>query len=161
MSSNRLLLKFAGRYPLWIVVTVLLSFSGALFNGVSTALIVPILLNFLGQEIDLRGTPPIIQSLLSPFEGVPEEYRLGVMTGSIILAIALKNVSTYASSLVSSSLTRALTRDLREEGLRVLLDVDLDSNFHFLAIDDRLNRPPHLCGFGQPVLDPSVSYLWG
>jgi len=47
---SKLLFKYASRYPGWIVLTIVLGFSGGLFNGVSTALIVPIILNFLGQK---------------------------------------------------------------------------------------------------------------
>ncbi|MGA9379693.1 MAG: ABC transporter transmembrane domain-containing protein, partial [Phormidium sp.] len=139
MTSNKLVLKFARRYPVWIFMSILLGFSGALFNGVSTTLIVPILLNFLGQSITFKGAPPLIQKLLSPFSGVPEEYRLGVMALAIFLAIVLKNVATYASSLVSSSLIRTLTSDLREEGIGLLLEVDL-SYYTQMKVGDLLNR---------------------
>ncbi|MBD3561623.1 ABC transporter ATP-binding protein, partial [Planktothrix sp. FACHB-1355] len=139
MSSTKLLLKFARRYPIWISLTIVLGFSGALFNGVSTTLIVPILLNFLGQKVDLKGAPPLIQAIMSPFDGVPEQYRLSVMAVSILLAIVLKNVATYASSLVSSSLGRTLTSDLREEGLRLLLEVDLDY-YAKMKVGDLINR---------------------
>lgn len=139
MTSNELVLKFARRYPVWIFMTILLGFSGALFNGVSTTLIVPILLNFLGQSITFKGAPPLIAKLLSPFSGVPEEYRLGVMALAVLLAIVLKNVASYASSLVSSSLMRTLTSDLREEGIELLLEVDL-SYYSQMKVGDLLNR---------------------
>ena len=138
MTSNKLLLKFARRYPVLGFMTILLGFSGALFNGVSTTLIVPILLSFLGQTITFKGAPPLIQTLLSPFSGVSEEYRLGVMALAILLAIVLKNAASYASSLVSSSLMRKLTSDLREEGIALLLEVDL-SYYSQMKVGDLLN----------------------
>lgn len=139
MSSSKLLLKFARRYPAWIVLTVILGFSGGLFNGVSTALIAPIILNFLGQQIDLKSGPPILKFIMSPFDGVPSDYRLIVMAGAIVLIIVLKNLATYGSSLVSSSLSRALTSDLREAGVQMLLEVDLD--FYSQAkVGDLINR---------------------
>ncbi|MDY6805509.1 MAG: ABC transporter ATP-binding protein [Cyanobacteriota bacterium] len=139
MSANKLLVKFAKRYPLRIVATIMLGFSGALFNGVSTTLIVPIILNVLGQKQDLTGAPPLIQNLMYPFESLPENYRLPLMTGSILLAIILKNLTNYIRSLVSSSLTRALTADMRESGLRLLLEVDLDY-YSKTKIGDIINR---------------------
>lgn len=139
MSSSKLMLKFARRYPVWMCLTIALGFSGALFNGVSTTLIVPILLNVLGQNVNLKGAPPLIAKLMSPFDGIPEEYRLSVMTATILLTIVLKNVATYASSLVSSSLMRTLTSDLREEGLRLLLEVDF-SFFTQMKVGDLINR---------------------
>jgi ABC-type multidrug transport system fused ATPase/permease subunit len=139
MSSSKLLLKFARRYPAWIVLTIILGFSGGLFNGVSTALIAPIILNFLGQQLDLKGGPPILKFIMSPFDGVPSDYRLIVMAAAIVAIIVLKNLATYGSSLVSSSLSRALTSDLREAGVQMLLEVDLD--FYSQAkVGDLINR---------------------
>ncbi|MFB2896308.1 ABC transporter ATP-binding protein [Aerosakkonemataceae cyanobacterium BLCC-F50] len=139
MTSNTFLLKFARRYPVWILMTIILGFSGALFNGVSTTLIVPVLLNFLGQSIAVKGAPPLIQKLISPFSGVPVQYRLGIMALVILLAIVLKNIASYGSSLVSSSLMRKLTSDLREEGIALLLEVDL-SYYSQMKVGDLLNR---------------------
>ena len=115
MSANKLLLKYARRYAGRIILTVMLGFSGALFNGISTTLIVPVLLSFLEETIELRGAPPLIKTLMHPFEGMPENQRLMLMTGAIVLAIFLKNVTSYINTLVATSLTRSLTSDLREK----------------------------------------------
>lgn len=139
MFENTLILSLAKRYPKKIGLTLLLGSSGALFNGVSTTLIVPVILSFLNQELDLKGAPGIIKTLMLPFAGVPESYRLLVMAGAIVLAIALKNLATYASLIVSSSLTRSLTADLREAGVRMLLDVDLDF-YSKMKVGDLINR---------------------
>ncbi len=139
MSYTKLVLKFARSYPVWILSTIVLGFSGALFNGVSTTLIVPILLNFLGQKVDLKGAPPLIHAIMSPFDGIPEQYRLSAMAVTVLLTIVLKNVATYASTLVSSALGRTLTSDLREEGLRLLLEVDLDF-YSKMKVGDLINR---------------------
>ncbi len=67
MSPNQLLLRYALRYPGWIILTIILGSSSALFNGVSTTLIVPLVLGFLGkQDINLKVGPPAIQSKLFP-----------------------------------------------------------------------------------------------
>lgn len=126
MSNRKLLVKFANPYPARIFFTILFGFSGALFNGVGTTLIVPVILQIVGQPVDLTGAPPIIKSIISPFDQVPENYRLAVMGGSIIFIIILKNLAGYIGSLVSSSLTRTLTSDMREAGLKLLLDIDID-----------------------------------
>jgi len=139
MSANKLLLKFATRYPGRIILTVMLGFSGALFNGISTTLIVPVLLSFLEQAIELRGAPPLIKTLMYPFEGRPENQRLMLMTGAIVLAIFLKNVASYINTLVATSLTRSLTSDLREAGVRLLLDVDLEY-YSQTKVGDLINR---------------------
>jgi subfamily B ATP-binding cassette protein MsbA len=139
MRSNRLILKFIEKYPWKIFFTIILGFSGALFNGISTTLIVPIVLSLLNQSVNLQGSPAILQALMRPFTVVDEQYRLTVMASVIILAIAFKNLASYASTLVSTSLTRLLTADLREAGVRLLLDVDLD--FHTkMKVGDLINR---------------------
>ena len=139
MSANKLLLKFARRYPGRILLTVILGFSGALFNGISTTFIVPVLLNFLEESVELRGAPPLIKTLMYPFEGMPQSHRLVLMTVAIVLAIILKNLASYANTLVATSLTRSLTFDLREAGLRLLLEVDLDF-YSKTKVGDLINR---------------------
>ncbi|MBE9143666.1 ABC transporter ATP-binding protein [Planktothrix mougeotii] len=126
MLNKNYLVQYARQYPTRIILTILLGFSGAIFSGVSTTLIVPVVLNLLGQQMEMKGAPPLIQKILAPFGDVPEPYRLGLMAGAILVALILKNLTTYWSSLVSSSLGRALTCDMREAGLKLLLDVDLD-----------------------------------
>ncbi|WP_293334895.1 ABC transporter ATP-binding protein [Microcoleus sp. CAWBG58] len=139
MSANKLLLKFARRYPGRIVLTVMLGFAGALFSGISTTLIVPVLLIFLGEAIELRGAPPLIKSLMYPFEGMPENQRLMLMTGAIVMTIIFKNLASYINTLVATSLTRSLTFDLREAGLQLLLEVDLDF-YSKTKVGDLINR---------------------
>ncbi|MBN3963567.1 ABC transporter ATP-binding protein [Nostoc sp. NMS8] len=139
MSTRKLLLRFAKPYPGLILLTILLGFSGALFNGISTALIVPVVLKIVGQQIDLSTAPPILKKIMSPFDNTPEVYRVGVMAGAIIFTIILKNLANYASSLASSSLSRKLTSDMRENGLRLLLDVDIDY-YAKTKVGDLINR---------------------
>jgi subfamily B ATP-binding cassette protein MsbA len=139
MSANKLLLKYARRYPGRIILTVMLGFSGAVFNGISTTLIVPVLLSFLEEAIELRAAPPLIQTLMHPFEGMPENQRLMLMTGAILLAIFLKNVTSYINTLVATSLTRSLTSDLREAGVWLLLKVDLEF-YSQTKVGDLINR---------------------
>lgn len=137
--SNKLLLSLALRYPVWIVINILLGFSGALFNGVSTALIVPVFMSLLGQELILETGPPIIRKLLSPFEGMPAHQKLLAMAGVIVGFIILKNLAVYASNLASNALSRKLTSNLQEEGLKLLLDVDIDY-FTKAKAGDLMNR---------------------
>jgi len=140
MSPNQLLFSYALRYPGWIVLTVLLGFSCALFNGVSTTLIVPLVLGFLGQEnINLQEGPPIIRKTLALFAGGEGGNRLWMMLAVVILAIILKNVTDYINTLVSSYLSRKLVNDVRKEGIKLLLEVDLDY-YTKVKIGDIINR---------------------
>ncbi len=126
MSPNSLLTRFARRHPSWIAVSVVLGFSGALFNGISTALIIPVLLELLGQGSSFKDAPPVIQTLTSLFGNQAGEQRLTLMIGGILLAIILKNAAAYASSLANGHLSRQLTNGIRQEGLMLMLEVDLD-----------------------------------
>jgi subfamily B ATP-binding cassette protein MsbA len=139
MPPSRFLFHIARRYPGWIGLTVLLGLLGGVFNGVSTALIVPVLLNFLGQPVPLRGLPEAIQRLLSPFENLPDGQRLWVMTVAVVLLIGLKNLAAYGNALVAGALKRVLVTDWREAGLRLLLSVDL-SFFAGSSLGDVMNQ---------------------
>ena len=139
MSTRKLLVRFAKPYPGLIFLTILLGFTGALFNGVSTALIVPVILKIVGQEVDLSRAPGILKAMMSPFDNIPEIYRIGAMSGAIIFTIILKNLATYAGSLASSSLTRILTSDMREAGIKILLGIDIDY-YAKTKVGDLINR---------------------
>ncbi|BAY87502.1 ABC transporter-related protein [Calothrix parasitica NIES-267] len=139
MSTTKLLYKFAKPYPGWIILSVLLGFSGALFNGIGVTLIVPVLLKFLGQDIDFKNSPLLLKAIMYPFDNVPENYRLGLMAGAIVLTIILKNAAVYASSLSSSTLSRRITADIRQTGIKLLLDVDIDY-YSKMKVGDLINR---------------------
>jgi len=140
MSPNQLLLSYALRYPGWIILTIALGFSSALFNGVSTTLIVPLVLGFLGQEsINLEGSPPLIRKTLSLFVTGEGSNHLTVMVVVVIFAIILKNLTGYVNLLVSSYLSRQLVNDIRKEGIKLLLEIDLDY-YAKIKIGDVINR---------------------
>ncbi|MEO0350521.1 MAG: ABC transporter ATP-binding protein [Cyanobacteria bacterium P01_A01_bin.15] len=140
MSSTRLLFQSLFRYPVLLFFTVLLGFSGALFNGVSTLLILPILLELLGQSADyIDSLPPILQQFISIFDGLPADYRLPAMAGAVVTVIILKSLSAYVSALTAGTLNRKLAMTLRRQGLRLLLDVDL-GYFAQTKIGDLINQ---------------------
>jgi ATP-binding cassette, subfamily B, bacterial MsbA len=126
MSTIQQLVKFAQPYPARVIFTIILGFSGALFNGISVAMIVPIILSIIGQEINLANAPSVIKAIMSPFENLPDSYRSIVMAVAIVFMIFLKNAASYASSLASSSLARILTSDMRRDGVKLLLDIDIN-----------------------------------
>jgi subfamily B ATP-binding cassette protein MsbA len=124
--AYRVLVRLALRYPSRIFLNILLGFSGALFNGVSTALIVPVVIRILGQELPAEENAPIIQKLLDLFSGIPIAYQSFAMAGSILGLIILKDLAVYASNLANSALSRRLNIDLQQQELKLLLDVDID-----------------------------------
>ncbi|MBD1844149.1 ABC transporter ATP-binding protein [Cyanobacteria bacterium FACHB-63] len=158
MSPNRLLLQFALRRPLWIGLTIVLGFSGALFNGVSTMLIIPVVLGLLGEEVNLKGAPPILQKVFSSMAASGGETQFLSMLGLILLAILLKNVTSYGSTLSSGHLSRSLVSDIRKEGLRLLLDVDFD--FYIKTkVGDLINRLGSEIGSTATAIRTAVQML--
>ncbi len=156
MSNLQLLFKFAKPYPLRIVLSILFGLSGAVFNGVGTVLIVPVVLTLLGQEVQLGGGAPMIDAILSPFDGITEQYRLILMASAIVLAIILKNATNYISGLISGHLTRTIVFDLRKEGIRLLLDVDLDF-YSKVRVGDLINRMGSEIGRTSNAINISIS----
>jgi ATP-binding cassette, subfamily B, bacterial MsbA len=126
MSSGKILFSLSRQYPKLFTLSVVLGFSGAVFNGIGTTLIIPVLLGFLGQPMTMKGAPPMLKGLLAPFQQGAGEYNLALMTGAILALILLKNLANYANALVSGALKRSLSSGLQEQGLRLLLDVDVD-----------------------------------
>ncbi|OAB55452.1 ABC transporter ATP-binding protein [Phormidium willei BDU 130791] len=142
MSPNKLLLKVALQSPYLFIGTILLGFSGAVFNSVSVTLIVPLILSLLGQETTVMGgMPPVIQQAMGFADNLSGNYRVAILTGVVFLAIALKNFSGYASSLVGTALGQSISRTLRYEGVDVFLNVDVDfySNNKIGDIMNKLN----------------------
>jgi subfamily B ATP-binding cassette protein MsbA len=139
MLRRRFFLTIFKRYPVRSVLTVTLGFSGALFNGISTALIVPVIFSLLGQDMDLNNAPPLLKALLLPFETIRPNYRLAIMAIAILLTIGLKNLMTYANIVTSSALKQRLATNFRKDALQMLLAVDIDF-FYKLGVGDILNR---------------------
>lgn len=138
-STNRFILQVARRYPFLVLLTVVMGFSDAVFNGVSTFLVIPLVMAFLGQDMNIEGAPPILQAFTSLFDGIDPDFRVPAITFAVVLALFLKNASQYASSYSAGLLKRTLTLDIRRKALKVLLEVDLDF-FAKMRAGDLLNR---------------------
>jgi subfamily B ATP-binding cassette protein MsbA len=127
MTYNKLILKSVRKYPWLIISAIILGFSGALFNGVSLVLVVPVILAFIGQDSTaFQRAPQFLNKLLSLFDFLPKEQRVIAMFLAVLLAIILKSMTGYVNSLVSSHLSRNLVKTMRLEGTDLLLNVDLD-----------------------------------
>ena len=130
MSSQKHLLQFAKKYPRLIVFSIVLGFSGAIFNGVGTTLIVPAVFELLNSAASKSPDfPSLLTQLTEPFDSLPGNVRAAAMLGAILLAIVFKNLANYLSLITSEALTRSLTRDLRRSGANLLLQVDIDYHY--------------------------------
>ena len=141
MTAQQLLFNHAKHYPWRILAAIGLGFSGAIFNGVGTTLIVPAVFELLGTQ---EGTgaialPPLLEQVTEPFLGLPGPGRAVAMLSFIVLTILLKNLANYLSSVTSEDLSRRLTCDLRRAGLDLLLGVDIDYH-HTMRTGDIIQR---------------------
>lgn len=139
MSASHLLVKLSKKSLPWMVLSIILGFSSAIFNGVGITLIIPLVMSFLELDIlESEGLPPLLKTIFSSFDVFPEQSRILVMMGCVVLAIVLKNLANYANSITSGILSREFTATLRKEGFRLLLDVDI-SYFSGVKLGDLMN----------------------
>ncbi len=122
-----LLAQLIIRNWIWVFLSISLGTSGAIFNGISVTLIVPLVLDLLGLNIiDSSSFPPILEKIFSVFDVFPEKYIPVAMIASIFIAVTLKSLTNYLNTLTSGHLSRKFASHLREESFRVLLEVDID-----------------------------------
>jgi subfamily B ATP-binding cassette protein MsbA len=139
MRVNQLLMRLFRQYPHWMILSVLLGFSGAVFNGISITLIIPLILEFMGQNvIKSGGFPPALRPIFSSFDSIPEQYRTLVMIACVVVMILLKNLATYSNSITSGIMGRSFASSLRREGFQLLLEVDL-SYYSNVRLGDLMN----------------------
>ena len=156
MSANYLLFSFALRYPFLVIFTIILGFSGAVFNGISTTLIVPLILGFLGQNnFAISGLPPLIKSIVTPFQ-VSSDHETLFLTILVLVAISLKNLAGYINILVSSRLSQLLVNAMRKEGLKLLLDVDIDF-YSKSKVGDTINQISNEVGRASGAIRTVIS----
>jgi hypothetical protein len=76
MSAKTLLFNYAKRYPFRILASLLLGFSGAIFNGVGTTLIVPAVFRLLDNNATTPncGDAAIITTVDGSFCWLATEY---------------------------------------------------------------------------------------
>ena len=139
LNKQQFLLSLAQRNTWRISVSVVLGIFSSFFNGVSTALIVPIILNLLGDEGAVQDSPQALRVLMSPFEAVPSSYRLLVMSLAIVFAIVLKNGTAYMNTVLTGKIVRSLSSDVREEALKIVLSTDI-YYFNNIPRGDTINR---------------------
>lgn len=159
MTAQKLLFDYAKRYPWRILAATGLGFSGAIFNGVGTTLIVPAVFELLGTdgggEIAL---PPLLEQTIDPFLGSSASGRAIAMLSFIVLTILLKNLANYLSSITTESLTRSLTCDLRRSGLDLLLRVDIDYH-HSMRTGDIIQRLNDQTGRAVTSINAMINLL--
>jgi ATP-binding cassette, subfamily B, bacterial MsbA len=126
MSSYRFLFNQIRQYPKLIFLTVGLSLMSALFNGIGTALVIPVLLGFLNQPIKGKGIPGGVGHLLSFLNISNASSSLPLLAVLVLMMLLLKNITSYGSIIATSFLKQRISNRLKEQGLEMLLEVDID-----------------------------------
>lgn len=138
MSENKLLLDLVKRHPGAIAIAIFLGLAESVFNGVSATLIVPILVEFVGNPVDFSDAPLILDRLVTAFDALSPTHHLAAMTGGVVLLVMLRNLAQYGNAIMANSLTRSLTADLRGRGIQLLLEIDLEF-YHTTKLGDLVN----------------------
>ncbi len=128
MISKKFFLKIALERPWFIVGTLVFNWSGAIFNGLGAAILIPFLVVLFGADQDNIIPPdqPILKRLFSLFDGFEGEQKILVMLSSIVLVIFLKNVTNYCGGLLASYYTKYLVKRIKLEGMKILLEVSME-----------------------------------
>lgn len=125
LGKRQFLVRLASQNKLIIAISISLGILSSFFNGISTALIAPVMLILLGDDVGSQTIPPALAIILSPFQDISPSYRLLVMSLSIIAAISLKNMTSYFNVIASEKLIRSISSVLRQQALQILLSVEL------------------------------------
>ncbi|VEP11643.1 Xenobiotic-transporting ATPase [Hyella patelloides LEGE 07179] len=128
MSSNQFLWKIAKEKPAFVVITLFLTLSSAIFNGIGTALLIPILVVFLsdGEDYSLPENPPFLHKIFSIFDFFDGPQKLMIMLASVVVIIILKNVTNYLTLIIGNYHTKYLVNKMRLDGFDMLLKVGFD-----------------------------------
>ena len=144
MTPRQFIFQRIKEKPLMVLFIIFFSFAGSIFNGVGTALLVPIFAVFLGQEqgFKLPEKPAVLNQFFSLFDGFEGIQKLMMMVGVVLLAIILKNVTGYINLMIGNYYSKYLVNSLRLKGIQLLLDVSLDfHNKHRIGdISSRIGR---------------------
>lgn len=116
----------AVRKHLWRIGTaVALSVIAALLSGVSLGMIAPVLMGLLGLDINVQGLPGIFKKIATLLQYVPPAYCAACTGAFIFLAILIKNLVSFASSVLFIRIAQDIARELRDNVISTLLRADM------------------------------------
>jgi ATP-binding cassette, subfamily B, bacterial MsbA len=107
------------------VMALSLAFTASLLEGISAALVMP-LLQILGNTTTKSfQLPNFLQSLTSYYTQLPENRRLIAAIASFFAITAIKNINRYFSNISVNQLQLKTGENLRKQCVEHLLKVDL------------------------------------
>ncbi len=127
MNKNRLLLKYALRCRLLVIVSVVFGILSAFFNSFGTTLAIPLILSVLDPSLlESRDLPPILAQPLMFFNNFPGDWKNILMLLTVFILILLKNITKLANTISNSLLTKNLNKSIKLDMYNLLMRVDLD-----------------------------------
>ena len=151
MTAFQLLYSTVRKFPGWLGLSVFLGLLSAWISGASMALVVPLILDMLGQRLVLHGMPPAFEAVMATFDVLPEAQRIAAASSCLVLFVALKSLFAFLSNLASLNLSRLCTGDLRGRALSVLLRADVS---YFISVE-----PGHLVNVIGMQVDQSAKIV--
>jgi subfamily B ATP-binding cassette protein MsbA len=110
IRSLLLLLRKRG----WLLpVVVALGLLASALEGVSLALLIPLLHTFGNNAHLTFGNSSAAKWLQAGINAVPQQHRFVVIVGGILLAVFLKNIVSYANAAAFLSVESGVSHDLR------------------------------------------------
>ena len=123
----RKLLGLLSLYPWAIPSAICLGFFASLAEGLGISLFVPFLQSLYNSNaISSETNSPLLNMLNGVFNGFPEEYRVYVISASILASIIIKNGFMYGNTALSAWLYMHINHNLICQAYRRLLTIRFD-----------------------------------
>ncbi|MBR8830117.1 MAG: Heterocyst differentiation ATP-binding protein HepA [Chroococcopsis gigantea SAG 12.99] len=127
MQSQELIKYYLNKRKVLALFSIVGGFSSAIFNGVSIVLIIPLLVAFISDDNSLfKGAPAVLQKVIGLFDGFTGDSKIFVMFVVVFLALILKHLMNFVTNFINAYLTISLNKDMKIDGAKLLLKVDID-----------------------------------
>ena len=127
-SVNKFLFDLAKEKPLYLFASLILSFSTAILNVVSTILLIPVLIICLGKKegIIVSDQLAIVQYFFGFMEQFYGENKLVIFLIFVVILIILKNITNYISTIIGIKYIKYLVYRIKSQGLSLLCKVNIN-----------------------------------
>ena len=142
--ANKFLINLVKDKPIYILASLALSLSNAIFDVIWTILLIPIAVILFGnsQEVILTVHSPIVEYLFAFCNSFNDSNRLAIVVTLSALAFVLKTVASFGTQVINIKYTKHLSYQMKAAGFSLLCQVDLDY-FYQNKVSDilfKLNR---------------------
>ncbi len=127
MQPKQLIKYYLNQRKYLAIASIFLGFAGAIFNGVGIVLVIPLLIAFIDQDTNIfQGLPAVLSRIISLFDSFSGNAKIAAMFIVVLVAIILRHLTNFLTGFVNNYLALTLSKDMRIDGAKLLLDVDID-----------------------------------